>query len=148
MTSQRTWRRQGENLVSSFYQAFALSFSRNIQLTYNLRHRVSNRVFRVDHRNARFSRRLRLLSQHLVDMLKHCFYAIAIDDVVFAISVDLKTKTKTLKCASGPSREQDMCRDFQSLRRTRHVFPIGGRNDRYYSLRLPMARLSWPGLLG
>ena len=27
--------------VLNFYQAFALSFSRNIQLTYNLRHRVS-----------------------------------------------------------------------------------------------------------
>ena len=26
--------------VLNFYQAFALSFSRNIQLTYNLRHRV------------------------------------------------------------------------------------------------------------
>jgi len=28
--------------VLNFYQAFALSFSRNIQLTYNLRHRVSS----------------------------------------------------------------------------------------------------------
>ena len=27
--------------VLNFYQAFALSFSRNIQLTYNLRHRAS-----------------------------------------------------------------------------------------------------------
>jgi len=31
--------------VLNFYQAFALSFSRNIQLTYNLRHRVSVSAF-------------------------------------------------------------------------------------------------------
>ena len=42
--------------VLNFYQAFALSFSRNIQLTYNLRHRVSE-LIRLDRAlNAKFSR--------------------------------------------------------------------------------------------
>ena len=38
--------------VLNFYQAFALSFSRNIQLTYNLRHRVSGQQSHSTNSNA------------------------------------------------------------------------------------------------